>query len=91
MQTYYDYMLKDESTALDFPSSKNGAGGQKLLASMPDHQAPDEWELHTLENLIWNDNHQWVIKSCSRDITTCMRWLIRQLAYPKLPVYATQC
>jgi hypothetical protein len=77
MKTYYDIVLKKEVTALRFPSIKNGDGVQKLMASIPDDQALGEWELHTLEDMSWNDNHQLTIKYWSRDIITTMRWLMR--------------
>jgi hypothetical protein len=72
MTMYYDTMLKEENTALHVPSLKNGDGIQKLVASMPDDQAPGECELHTLEDMKWNDNHQRPIKYWSRDIIKSM-------------------
>jgi len=80
MKTYYDKVLNGENTALHFPSFKNVDGIQKLMASMPDHQALREWELHTLKDMRWNDNHQWPIKNWSRDIIKGMRWLMQQPA-----------
>ena len=58
MKTYYDNVLNDENTALRFPRFKNRDCVQILVASMLDHQDLGEWELHTLEDMKWNDNHQ---------------------------------
>ena len=80
MKTYYDTMLKEENYALHFPTSKNGDGVLKLNASMPDDQALGEWELHTLQNVRWNDNHQRPIKYWSRDIIKSKTRLMRQPA-----------
>jgi hypothetical protein len=65
-------VLKEENTALRFPSVKNGNSIQKLMASMTHDQALGEWELHTLEDMKWNDHHQCPIKYCSRDIIKSM-------------------
>jgi len=73
MKTYYDNMLKEENTALRFQRFKNGDRVQKLMASMPDDQTLGEWELHTLEDMRWNDNDQQPIKYWSRDIIKGMR------------------
>jgi len=90
MKTYYDNVLKEEITTLHFPIFKNGDGVQKLVASMPDDQALGEWELHTLEDMRWNYNHQRPIKYWSRDIIKSMRWLLWQLAYAEQLIFAPQ-
>jgi hypothetical protein len=83
-------VLKEDNTALRFRSFKNGDGVQKLVASMPDDLALGEWELHTLEDMRWNDNHQRPIKYWSRDTIKSMRWLMRQPAYAEHLIYAPQ-
>jgi len=81
MKTYYDKVLKEENTTLRLPRFKNGDGIHKLVASMPVDEALGEWELHTLEVMRWNDNHQRPIKFWSCDIIKSMRWLMRQPDY----------
>ena len=77
LKTYQDNVLKEENTAMCVPSFKNGDGIQKLVGSMPADQARWQWELDTLKDMRWNDNHQRPIKSWSRDIIKRMRWLMR--------------
>jgi hypothetical protein len=80
-KTYYDNVLNEANKALHFRSFKNMDGVQKLVVSMPDDLPLREWELHTLQDMKWNDNHQRPVKSWSRDIMESMRWSIRQRAY----------
>jgi hypothetical protein len=68
MKTYYDTVLKEEHTTLPIRSFQNRDGVQTLIASIPDSQALRDWELHTLEDMRWNDIHQRPIKCWSRDI-----------------------
>ena len=91
MKTYYDNILNEEYTALRFPSLKNGDGVLTLVVGMPDDLVLWEWELHTLEDMKWNHNHQRPIKYWSWDITNSMTWLMQQPAYAEHPIYAPQC
>ena len=90
MKTYYNNERKEENTALPFASFKNGDAIQKLFTRLPDDQALGERELHTLEDMRWNDNHQRHIKYRSRDIIKSMRWQMRQSAYTEHLVFAPQ-
>jgi hypothetical protein len=90
IKTYYDNVLMEENTALRFTSFKNGDGIQKVVARMPHDQALGEWELHTLEDMRWNDNHQLPMKYWSRDIIKSMRSLMRQPPYAEHLIFGPQ-
>jgi hypothetical protein len=91
MKMYYDDTLKEENTTVYFPSFRNGDAVQKLVARLRDDLALGEWELHTLDNMRWNDNHQCPIKYWSPNIIKTMRWLMWQPAYTEELMNATQC
>ena len=90
METYHENVLKEQNTALHFPNFKNGDGVRKLVGSMPDDLALGEWDLHTLQDMIWNDNQQCPVKYWSQDIIKNMRWLMRQPVYAEQPIDAPQ-
>ena len=81
MKTKYDNLLNEANTALRFRKFKTENNVQKLVASIPDDQARGEWELHTLEDMRWNEHHQRSINYWSRDMIKRIRWLICQPAY----------
>ena len=58
MKTYNANVLRKEYTALHLPSIKYRDVVKKLVAGMSNGRALGEWELHTLEDMIWNGNHQ---------------------------------
>jgi hypothetical protein len=91
MKIYYDNVLKEENTTLHYLSFENRDGVQQLVASMPDEHALGEWELHTLEDMRWNDNHQRPIKYWSHDIIKSMRWLMWHPSYAENLIYSPQC
>jgi hypothetical protein len=90
MKTYYDNVPKEENTALHVRSFKTGDGVQKLVASMSDDLDLSEWQLHTLKDMKWNDNHQCNIKYWSRDIIESIEWLMLLRAYAEHHIYAPQ-
>jgi hypothetical protein len=90
MKIYYDNVLKEENTAVHCRRFKNGDGIQKLVASMSADLDFGEWDLHTLEDLKWNDNHQHPMKYWSRDIINSRRWSLRELAYAEHLIYSPQ-
>jgi len=90
MQTYYDNVLKDECTSLHVQSFTNRDHVQKLGASIPDVQALGEWDLHTVEDMKWNDSNQCSIKYWCRDIIKCIRRLMRSQVYTEHHNYPPQ-
>jgi hypothetical protein len=81
LETDYDNVVKEDNTALHFPSFEIGDGVQQLMPSMLDNEGLGEWELHTVEDMRLNYNHQGHIKYWSRNIIKSIRWFMRQLAY----------
>jgi len=73
-----------------FPKLQNQWWRPDDLGSMPDDKALGEWELHTLEDMKRNYNHQRPIKYSSWDIIKSMRWLMRQPPYAEHLIYAPQ-
>jgi len=62
MKTYSDNVPKEENTVVRFPSLKYGDGFQKRVASIADDRALGECELHTFQDMKWNDKQQCPIK-----------------------------
>jgi len=58
MMMCYDNMLRKQNTALRFGSIQKGDTVQKLVASTPEDYTLGVSEIHTLEDVRWNDNHE---------------------------------
>jgi hypothetical protein len=86
---YNNDVLKEEHAALRFSRFKNTDCVQQSVASMEDDLALREWELHTLDDMKWKDNHQRHIKYLSQDIIESISWLMWQPMYAKHLVYRT--
>jgi hypothetical protein len=58
VKMYYDNMLKEKNAALQVRSFKMGDGVRNIMATVSADQAVGLWELHTLKDMGWTDNHQ---------------------------------
>jgi hypothetical protein len=90
VETHYDNVLKGENTAPRFENFNYGDGVQMLVGRRPGVKVLREWELHTLEDMRWTDNHQHQVNYWSRDSIKSMTWLMRQAAYAEHPIFAPQ-
>ena len=73
-------MLKEDNSALGFPSFRNGDVVLRVVGRMSNDQTLREWELYTLEEMRWNDNHKRAIEYWSLDIIKSRRRLMQQPA-----------
>jgi len=90
MKTYYDNVLKEETTTLCLVTITNRDGILQLVASMQDDQAPREWELQIDKDMGWYDNYQSPMIYWSWDIVKSMIWFMRQPANAEHLIYAPQ-
>jgi len=91
MKLYKGNILKGEHAALRFRSFKNSDSIQKPVAAMSVDHALWEWELHTLGDMRWNDNHRRPMQYWSLENIKSMRWLMWQPAYIEHFIYTAQC
>jgi hypothetical protein len=90
MNMYKDNVLKEENSSRRVPRFKNEDGVQKLVTSMSDDLAVGEWELRTVKDMKWIDNHQRPMQYCSREFIKSLRWLLRHPEYAEHLIYAPQ-
>jgi hypothetical protein len=74
-----------------FPSFKIRDYVRQLVFSITDGQALENWQLHTLEDMICIDNQQHHSIYWSPYIIKSLRWLLLQASNAEHLIFAHQC